>query len=94
MIRGEYKVKDSSGNPTTYIIGDEVFYQGKLFKCVIPTHKSPLQKPDSWVFTGVTENTITENPPIKPFKGQMWTSSKGTSYIWFEDTDGSQWVET
>jgi hypothetical protein len=94
MIRGEFQLKDSSGNPITYLIGDIVSYQGKVFKCVIPTHKTPLQKPDSWEFTGLMENTISDNPPLKPARGQIWTSSDGTSYVWFQDQDGSQWVQT
>jgi hypothetical protein len=94
MIRGEFKLKNSSGTPNTYLINDIVSYQGKVYRCVIPTHKSPIQKPDSWVFTGVMENTITDNPPVKPSKGQIWTSTSGVSYVWFKDENGSQWVET
>lgn len=94
MVRGQFKLKNASGKATTYMIGDIVSYQGKVFKCIVPTQKTPLQKPNAWSFTGITENTITNNPPLKPSNGQTWTSTDGTSYVWFMDENSSQWVET
>jgi len=31
---------------------------------------------------------------LNPKVGQMWGSSDGKFYVWFEDPDGSQWIET
>lgn len=94
MFKGEFKFVNAAGKPYVYSIGDVVFYQGKLWECLKPTEASPLQDPTAWKFTGSTRNTITDNPPIDPHIGQTWTSTNGISYVWYEDGDGYQWVET
>jgi hypothetical protein len=94
MFKGPFKFINSVGKPYTYSIGDVVYYQGKFWECLKPTESSPLQDSNSWKFTGNTQNTITENPPVNPFVGQVWTSTNGVSYVWYEDVDGYQWVET
>lgn len=94
MFKGAFKTKNSAGQPITYSIGDVVLYQGKLYECRIPTTKTPFQEPLTWSFTGNTEQVQSENPPLKPRSGQVWVSSNGRSYVWFEDSDGSQWIET
>ena len=94
MFKGQFKFKNTSGQSSTYIIGDVVIYQGKVYECQNATQKSPIQKPSDWKFTGMTENTISENAPLNPVQGQVWTSSNGISYTWFVDDNSSQWIET
>jgi hypothetical protein len=94
MFRGEYKLKNVNGKPITYTRGDVVSYQGKVYECKIQTEKSPLQASKKWYFVGLTENTVSEQPPINPAEGQIWTSTNGISYVWFNDGNSFQWVET
>jgi hypothetical protein len=94
MFRGKFQTKDVNGKPFNYIKGDVVTHQGKLYQCSQQTEKSPIQTPKNWFFVGITENTISENPPINPKEGQVWTSSDGISYVWFTDINGSQWIAT
>lgn len=94
MYKGEFKFRNAAGTPSTYAPNDIVFYQGKMYECVQITHQSPLQNPEAWKFTGSTINTLSEDAPFKPLHGQQWTSKNGITYVWFEDIDGSQWVET
>lgn len=94
MFKGEFRVRNSAGTPNTYSPSDIVFYQGKMYECMQATQHTPLQNPQAWKFTGSTVNTLSENAPLNPFHGQQWTSTNGKTYVWFEDPDGSQWVET
>jgi hypothetical protein len=65
-----------------------------MYQCTTETQKTPFQAPLSWKFTGVTEMVQSNDPPLNPKVGQMWGSSDGKFYVWFEDPDGSQWIET
>lgn len=94
MFKGEFKFCNSVGKVYTYTIGDIVSYQGKFWECTKPTESSPLQDSTAWKFTGSTQNTISANPPINPFVGQVWISTNGKAYTWFDDGDTNQWVET
>lgn len=94
MFRGQFKAKDSYGNPSIYLKGDVVLHQGKIFECQNTTQNNPLQKPKNWKFTGLTENTISNDPPVNPVTGQIWTSLNGISYVWYQDDNGYQWIET
>ena len=94
MFRGYFQLKNSTGKPITYGNGDVVIYQGKMYQCTTETQKTPFQAPLNWKFTGVTEMVQSNDPPLNPRVGQMWGSSDGKFYVWFEDSDGSQWIET
>jgi microcystin-dependent protein len=38
--------------------------------------------------------TVSPTPPVDPEEGDIWFYSEdGTSFIWYEDVDGAQWVE-
>jgi hypothetical protein len=93
MFRGNYKLKNSNGTNINYSNGDVILYQGKVYQCLNSTAKSPLQQPKNWKYTGNTEQFISENPPLNPKLGQIWIKD-GTSYVWYEDKNSSQWVET
>lgn len=94
MFKGEFQVRTAAGKPYIYSPKDIVFYQGKMYECVLATNQSPLQNGQAWKFTGSTVNTVTDNPPLDPYHGQQWTSTNGKTYVWITDSDGSQWVET
>jgi hypothetical protein len=94
MFRGNFKLKNSAGKPVTYSNGDVVIYQGKMYQCRGETQKTPFQQPLNWQFTGSTETVVSVDPPLNPKTGQVWVSNSGRSYVWFDDQDGSQWVET
>lgn len=94
MYRGQYKSTAPNGLPYYYVAGDTVLYQGRLYEAINPTQMSPIQSPLSWKFIGATENFIAENPPLFPVNGQVWISTAGRSYVWFNDPNGSQWIET
>lgn len=94
MFRGNYKNKSSDGKPIPYLNGDVVSFQGKLYQCVEYTKNSPIQSPTNWKYTGVTEQFQSDSPPLNPKQGQIWVSNSGIQYIWFEDLNSSQWIET
>lgn len=94
MFKGPFKNKNTYGKPLTYLKGDIVSYQGKIYECVTETQKSPLQVPDRWSYTDVTTNFISSVPPLKPKSGQKWISGSGIEYVWFEDDNSSQWIQT
>jgi hypothetical protein len=93
MFRGPYKSKDNNGAPITYMKGDVVLYQGKVYQCKNQIHKTPLQSPKSWKYIGITENFISETPPVDPKEGQKWISGNGTEYVWYKDGNSFQWIE-
>lgn len=94
MFKGQFKFRNTSGKPITYSGGDVVVYQGKVYECIKITQKSPLQKPENWKYVNMTENFISDNPPLNPKEGQIWTSTNGVSYTWFVDENSSQWIQT
>ncbi len=94
MFKGSYKPKNDNGKPLTYSKGDVVLHQGKFYECFLQTQKSPLQTPKNWFYVGMTQNTISDMPPVDPKEGQIWVSTDGTSYIWYKDPNGFQWVQT
>jgi|688.fasta_scaffold558022_2 hypothetical protein len=93
MFRGQFKFKTTNGASIRYNLGDIVVEQGRAYECNTPTTKSPLQSPNKWTFTGLTEVFNSENPPINPIRNQIWVSGNGTQYIWYKDPNGFQWVE-
>ena len=93
MFRGKYKFNTSSGLAPLYKAGDMVLNQGRIYRCVSPTQKSPLQVPPNWSFTGNTELYTSPSPPINPVENQVWISDSGIAYVWFKDPNGFQWIE-
>jgi hypothetical protein len=94
MFKGNFKLKNSYGKPITYNRGDIVIYQGKLYECKLITQKTPFQQPLNWSFTGCTELIQSSDPPLNPKVGQMWSDLDGNMYIWYQDNDGFQWIQT
>jgi len=48
-----------------------------------------------WIFVGGGTQVLDGVPPANPISGQGWyNSATGRSYVWYEDPDSSQWVET
>jgi len=93
MFKGTYKAKDSYGNPIYYTNGDVVLDQGRAYRCLSNTIYGPLQSPDNWYVTGLTEPYRGTTAPINPIENQIWVTDSGTKYIWFKDTNGFQWIE-
>lgn len=93
MYRGIFKYKNTSGVPITYNTNDVILYQGRQYVCLESTQQSPLQNPDSWEYTGMSETYFSDNPPVNPKENQIWLGSSGRSYIWLKDANGFQWVE-
>jgi hypothetical protein len=93
-VQGNFQLKNASGKPITYSNGDVVIYQGKMYQCRVETQKTPFQAPMSWSYTGATEMVQSIDPPLNPKNGQIWGASNGKFYAWYEDKDGSQWIET
>jgi hypothetical protein len=94
MFKGTFKLKNTNGTPNTYSKGDVVLYQGKMYECLNTTQKTPIQNEKYWKFTGVTQVIESESPPVKPQKGQIWVSSNGISYVWYDDGTSFQWIAT
>jgi hypothetical protein len=92
MFKGQYKFNTPSGLAPLYKAGDMVLNQGRIYKCVLPTQKSPLQSPSNWSFTGNSELYSSATPPINPVENQVWISDNGIAYVWFKDPNGFQWV--
>lgn len=92
MFKGQFKFKNSNGTPLTYKKGDVVVDQGKIYSCLRTTNKSPLQEKGSWKSTGLTEPYYGANPPLNPIENQLWITANGTSYVWYKDSNGFQWV--
>jgi hypothetical protein len=92
MFRGYFQLKNSSGKPITYGIGDVVIYQGKMYQCTAETQKTPFQAPLNWKFTGSTEMVQSVDPPLNAEIGQIWGSSDENFYVWYGDVDGFRWV--
>jgi hypothetical protein len=94
MFRGNYKPKDDSGQPVLYSRGDIVIEQGKVYECSESTVESPIQSPTKWKITGLDHPKTKSTPPIKPIENQTWISTDGKQYIYYKDSNGSQWIET
>jgi hypothetical protein len=94
MFKGEYKYISSTGKKYGYKKGDVVTFQGKVYECLNFTEMTPIQDLNNWKYVGIDKNFISENPPVSPQKGQIWISGAGRSYVWFEDENSSQWIET
>lgn len=93
MYRGIFKYKNSSGVSVTYNTNDVILYQGRQYTCLESTQQSPLQSPNNWKYTGISEAFVSDNPPINPKETQTWISTAGKSYVWLKDPNGFQWVE-
>jgi hypothetical protein len=81
MFKGEYKTKTAQGTPITYMIGDSVVYQGKVYTAVNQTQKSPLQSPKDWKYTGLTEPVQGSSSPLLPEENQFWVDQSNNLYI-------------
>ena len=94
MFRGKFKFKNSVGNPFIYSTGDIVVYQGKIYKSIETTEKSPMQSPKKWVYLNSSEPYRGSVPPINPKENQIWISDDGVTYIYFYDGNSYQWIST
>lgn len=93
MYRGLYKQKSPNGTPITYMIGDKILYQGKVYVALNQTQKNPIQSPKDWKFTNITETYQGTTPPLKPVATQSWVSDDVVGYVYFQDENGGQWVQ-
>jgi hypothetical protein len=93
MFRGEYKNKTASGTPITYLIGDIVLYDGKVYECSSQTQKSPLQTPNNWKYVGLSETVVSNTAPIKPKENQLWVDSTNTLYVWSSTDNIYSWKQ-
>ena len=94
MFKGKYKIKDEYGNPVFYQRGDVVLDQGKVFSCTESTNFSPLQQPNNWMITNISNPFNGTNPPLNPVENQIWISDSGIQYVYFKDSNGYQWIQT
>jgi hypothetical protein len=94
MFRGNYKSKNEVGQPILYAKGDVVIDQGKAYECLETTVDSPIQSPFKWKVTGLAHPQTSANPPLKPIENQSWLDTSGKQYIYYKDSNGSQWIET
>lgn len=92
MFKGSYKTTDSLGSPLKYFKGDSVLFHGKIFEAIKPTLYSPVEDKDSWEFKGMTEMYESENPPLDPVVGQLW-SSNGRYYSYYYDGNNYSWIQ-
>lgn len=81
MFKGEYKAKTAQGTPITYMIGDSVVYQGKVYTAINQTQKSPLQSSKDWQYVGLTEPVQSSSSPLLPEKNQFWIDQSNNLYI-------------
>jgi hypothetical protein len=93
VIDAQYTFKSVNGSPITYNRGDNVTSQGRFYKCLKATNKSPFQSKANWAFTGMSETFKGSVPPIKPLENQLWMADTGVLYIWYKDISGFQWVQ-
>jgi hypothetical protein len=94
MFRGNYKYRNSSGFESIYAKDDVVLYQGKVYQSLKTTQQSPLQSPQDWKYVSLTEPYKGFEPPINPKENQIWISDSATTYIYFYDGNGYQWIAT
>lgn len=94
MFKGQYKPRNNTGQPILYSRGDVVLNQGRVYECLQTTVESPLQSPASWKATGTDHPITSSSPPLKPIENQTWISTSGKQYIYFKDSNGSQWIQT
>lgn len=94
MFKGIYKSKDNLGQPVLYSRGDSVLNQGIIYKCLDSTTLSPFQAPKSWESTGVGRAYTSGTPPLNPSENQIWITDGGVQYVYYTDSNGSQWIET
>ena len=92
MFKGKFKYSNANGIILTYVNGDIVSYQGKLYKASQSTQQSPLQDPNSWSFLNNSEPFKNSLPPINPKENQIWVSDSGINYIYNFDGDSYQWI--
>ena len=81
MYRGLYKPKSPNGTPNTYMIGDTVLHEGKMYVALNQTQKSPLQSPRDWKFTNITEPYQNDDSPLSPEENQFWVDEGKNLYI-------------
>ena len=81
MYKGTYQTKGPNGTPYTYMIGDSVLFQGKLYTALNQTQKSPLQSPKDWKYTGLTEPVQGSSSPLLPETNQFWVDQSNNLYI-------------
>lgn len=81
MYRGLYKPKSPNGTPNTYMIGDTVLHEGKMYVALNQTQKSPLQSPRDWRFTNITEPYQNGDAPLSPEENQFWVDEDNNLYI-------------
>ncbi len=53
-----------------------------------------LRADGSWIDLGSSSTSLGTNPPTNPAPGDSWfDTDEGRTYIYYQDTDSSQWVE-
>jgi len=92
MYKGTYQTKGPNGTPYTYMIGDSVLFQGKLYTALNQTQKSPLQSPKDWKYGGLTEPVQGSSSPLLPEPNQFWVDQSNNLYI-RKDITSASWQQ-
>ena len=54
-----------------------------------------LRADGNWIALGSSSTSIGVNPPTNPAPGDSWfDTDEGRTYIYYQDTDSSQWIES
>jgi|688.fasta_scaffold660845_2 hypothetical protein len=94
MFKGQFKFKTASGIPYTYVNGDKVVYEGKIYEALNTTQFSPIQSSKDWKYLSVSQPYRGTYPPVSPKENQLWISDDGIMYVYFYDGNSYQWIST
>ena len=92
MFKGTYKKKLGDGSYNVYSPTDTVLFHGKIYETKQSTYLSPIEKASAWEYRGLSEIYISDNPPLDPKVGQIW-STNGKFYTYYYDGNNYTWVE-
>tara|TARA_R110000824_G_scaffold196498_1_gene379761 strand:- start:915 stop:1235 length:321 start_codon:yes stop_codon:yes gene_type:complete len=97
---GKFEVRNSSGKPKIYQIGDAVEFEGNQYMATKKTSGySPLHPESRSGWKKITSTrsmnfTNSESEPEIPTEGDHWfNSSVGKLFIYIKDKDTEQWIE-
>lgn len=94
MFKGQFKFKSATGVPFTYVNGDMVVYEGKIYQALNTTQFSPIQSSKDWKYVNLSEPYRGTNAPVNPKENQIWISDDGIMYVYFYDGNSYQWIST
>jgi|TARA_R110000851_G_scaffold188715_1_gene338770 hypothetical protein len=93
-FRGEFSSTTPTGRPITYIIGDIVLYEGKIFIALNTISGLSPDQTDLWSAWGGSRISYRSTIPTEPLTGDMWfNTNTGTLYTYLDDGETKQFVE-